>query len=225
MKLRACKEGLLNHVSPSQSPHLSLRRPFRLKQLVRISLNQFARACFTISLGHELITYSSSVLIFILTILLLSVDFYYLKNIAGRRLVGLRWWNEVNTSTGDSTWVFESAGGRGDNGNKTDSRFFWLALYVQPALWLGMAVMALIKLRLMWLSIIGKLALLRLAWYETGLTSMSLVVALILTITNTVAFSRCDKFSQASNLASSTLYSGGLARNVVGGMFSRLFSR
>ena len=49
-----------------------------------------------------------SILIFIITILLLSADFYNLKNIAGRRLVGLRWWNEVNPSTGETTMVFES---------------------------------------------------------------------------------------------------------------------
>jgi hypothetical protein len=55
--------------------------------------------------------------------------------------------------------------------------------------------------------------------------TFDLVIALILTITNTVAFSRCDKFSQASNLASSALYSGGIARSVATGMFSRLFSR
>jgi len=95
------------------------------------------------------------VTIFILTILLLAVDFYYLKNIAGRRLVGLRWWNEVDTSTGDSTWVFESSPGRGDGGNKTDSRFFWLGLYVQPALWIGLAVMAVLRLSFVWLSVIG----------------------------------------------------------------------
>ena len=58
-----------------------------------------------------------------------------------------------------------------------------------------------------------------------GLTFVALVVviALVLTITNTLAFSRCDKFSQATNLASSALYSGGLARNVAGGMLSRFF--
>ena len=50
-------------------------------------------------------------------------------------------------------------------------------------------------------------------------------IALVLTITNTVAFSRCDKFSQASNLASSAMYSGGLARSLAGGIFSRLFNR
>ena len=52
-----------------------------------------------------------------------------------------------------------------------------------------------------------------------------LAIALVLTITNTVAFSRCDKFSQASNLASSAIYSGGLARSLAGGIFSRLFNR
>lgn len=50
-----------------------------------------------------------------------------------------------------------------------------------------------------------------------------IVIALVLTITNTLAFSRCDKFSHASNLAGSALYSGGLARNLAGGMVNRFF--
>ena len=53
----------------------------------------------------------------------------------------------------------------------------------------------------------------------------SIAIALVLTITNTLAFSRCDKFSQASNLASSAMYSGGIAKNLAGGMFGRLFGR
>lgn len=58
--------------------------------------------------------------------LLLAADFYYLKNIAGRRLVGLRWWNEVDTSTGDSHWVFESQDRSGEGGqNATDKRYVW----------------------------------------------------------------------------------------------------
>ena len=52
--------------------------------------------------------------------------------------------------------MFESAGGRGESGNKTDSRFFWLGLYVQPALWIGLAVMAVLTLKIVWLSVIGK---------------------------------------------------------------------
>jgi len=46
---------------------------------------------------------------------------------------------------------------------------------------------------------------------------------MVLTVTNTLAFSRCDKFGQATNLAGSALYSGGIARNIAGGMVSRLF--
>ena len=56
-----------------------------------------------------------------------------------------------------------------------------------------------------------------------SLLTSTTVIALILTITNTLAFSRCDKFSQASSLASSAMYSGGMARNLAGGLFSRLF--
>ena len=51
------------------------------------------------------------------------------------------------------------------------------------------------------------------------------VIALILTVTNTLAFSRCDKFGQASNFASSAVYSSGLARNLAGGMVSSWFRR
>ncbi|KAL8774845.1 MAG: hypothetical protein Q9209_000784 [Squamulea sp. 1 TL-2023] len=153
---------------------------------------------------------SNFILVFIITILLLAADFYYLKNIAGRRLVGLRWWNEVDPASGDSHWVFESQdrSGSAESGapsqNATDKRFFWLALYVQPALWVVLAIVSVVRLlNPIWLSLI--------------------VIALILTITNTLAFSRCDKFSQASSLASSAMYSGGMAKSLAGGLFSRLF--
>jgi hypothetical protein len=52
-----------------------------------------------------------------------------------------------------------------------------------------------------------------------------LAIALALTITNTLAFSRCDKFSQASNIAGSAFgggnLAGSLATNIVGRFFSR----
>ncbi|KAI1618300.1 hypothetical protein EDD37DRAFT_261543 [Exophiala viscosa] len=144
------------------------------------------------------------VLVFILTLLLLSVDFYYLKNIAGRRLVGLRWWNEVNTSTGDSHWVFESAPQEGRDQNKTDKRFFWLSMYIVPGLWVALAVLALVRLQnLIWL--------------------VTIAIALALTITNTVAFSRCDKFSQASSFAGTAFMGSGIARNLASNMVGRFF--
>jgi len=151
------------------------------------------------------------ILVFVLTVVLLSFDFYYLKNIAGRRLVGLRWWNEVNPQTGDSHWVFESADPETRTQNATDRRFFWLALYAQPALWVLMGVVAIIKI----------ISLQEL----TPLWITLVAIALVLTGTNTLAFSRCDRFSQASNLASSALYGSGLARNVASGMVTRFFNR
>jgi hypothetical protein len=95
-------------------------------------------------------------MIFIITILLLAADFYYLKNIAGRRLVGLRWWNEVDPATGDSKWVFESSDPATKVVNATDSRFFWLALYVQPVLWVVMAILAVVRLQFLWLPLVGE---------------------------------------------------------------------
>ncbi len=165
------------------------------------------------------------VLVFILTLLLLSLDFYYLKNIAGRRLVGLRWWNEVNTSTGDSHWVFESHSSQENTGgyieNKTDKRFFWLSMYVAPALWVGLAILAIVRLQnLIWLVTIGTFLIF--SWADDN-TDEHAVIALVLTITNTVAFSRCDKFSQASSFAGSALSGSGLARSLVSNVAGRFF--
>lgn len=119
----------------------------------------------TLNLHHSNpdLTSNNSILVFIVTILLLAADFYYLKNIAGRRLVGLRWWNEVNTASGDSHWVFESQdrSGSAESGapsqNATDKRFFWLALYAQPAWWVVLAIVSVVRLlNPIWLSLIGE---------------------------------------------------------------------
>src|SRR5690606_34492677 len=86
-----------------------------------------------------------------------AADFYYLKNIAGRRLVGLRWWNEVDVATGDSQWVFESADPATKVVNATDSRFFWLAMYAQPCLRVALAVLAEVMFVFIWLTRVGEL--------------------------------------------------------------------
>ncbi|TID30168.1 hypothetical protein CANINC_001247, partial [Pichia inconspicua] len=51
---------------------------------------------------------NSYILFFILVILLLAADFWNTKNVAGRLLVGLRWWNETS-EIGKTIWVFENA--------------------------------------------------------------------------------------------------------------------
>ena len=75
--------------------------------------------------------------------------------------MGLRWWNEVNGSSGDSHWVFESAPQPNEPGGKvvtpTDKRFFWLALYAQPGLWVALAIVAIVRLHFLWLTLVGML--------------------------------------------------------------------
>lgn len=44
---------------------------------------------------------------FVTVILLLSMDFWTVKNITGRLMVGLRWWNYVDDD-GKSHWIYES---------------------------------------------------------------------------------------------------------------------
>lgn len=48
----------------------------------------------------------SFVIIFVVTVVLGALDFWVVKNISGRILVGLRWWNEINEQ-GESVWKFE----------------------------------------------------------------------------------------------------------------------
>lgn len=139
-------------------------------------------------------------------------------------MVGLRWWNEVDANTGDGRWVFESLDPEtGRQINATDKRFFWLALYAQPVLWVLLAIVALVSFEFIWLTLVGT--------YRPGQINDSCanafhpVIALVLTITNTLAFSRCDKFSQATGFASNAMYGSGLARNLAGGLMSSILRR
>lgn len=88
----------------------------------------------------------------VLCILLLAADFWVVKNITGRLLVGLRWWNKVDPVSGKTNWIFESAapaipppttttsvGGAPTptmrTNNSFDSKFFWTVLYITPVIW------------------------------------------------------------------------------------------
>lgn len=49
----------------------------------------------------------SDALIFIIVVICCAFDFWYVKNVSGRFLVGLRWENEVKED-GTEIWIFES---------------------------------------------------------------------------------------------------------------------
>ncbi|CEO98341.1 unnamed protein product (mitochondrion) [Plasmodiophora brassicae] len=70
---------------------------------------------------------------FVVIVLCLAFDFWTVKNVTGRLLVGLRWWHEVQED-GSDRWVFESkAAGR--EVNPGDERVFWWALRISPIVW------------------------------------------------------------------------------------------
>ncbi|KAK9456821.1 hypothetical protein V1511DRAFT_495393 [Dipodascopsis uninucleata] len=150
-----------------------------------------------------LIFTNNFVLIFVIVVLLLAADFWNTKNVTGRLLVGLRWWNE-SSPNGDSVWVFESADPQRQI-NGTDSRFFWTVLYSTPVVWGLLAFLALINFELIWLSLV--------------------VIAVILSTTNAMAFTRCDRFGKASGIANSVFArsSRGLFQRFAGGMVSRVY--
>ncbi|VDN03178.1 unnamed protein product [Thelazia callipaeda] len=91
----------------------------------------------------------SFIIQFLVILILLSMDFWTVKNITGRLLVGLRWWNFVDAE-GNNHWRYESA--------KDMSRFdalerqiFWSALTAAPALWALLACIAFVTLKWEWM--------------------------------------------------------------------------
>ncbi|KAN0042354.1 hypothetical protein ACTFIV_004917 [Dictyostelium citrinum] len=92
------------------------------------------------------------ILTFILCILLLSFDFYSVKNITGRLLVGLRWWNQVDPKDGSNKWYFETAP-EGHRVNQIESLIFWIALYGTPIFWILFFLKCVISLQFAWILI------------------------------------------------------------------------
>ncbi|XP_039331651.1 Golgi apparatus membrane protein TVP23 homolog C isoform X1 [Saimiri boliviensis] len=96
---------------------------------------------------------SSFIACMVTIILLLSCDFWAVKNVTGRLMVGLRWWNHIDED-GKSHWVFESRK-ESSQENKTvseaESRIFWLGLIACPVLWVIFAFSALFSFRIKWL--------------------------------------------------------------------------
>ena len=85
--------------------------------------------------------------IFIIVVLLNSLDFWFVKNIAGRVLVGLRWWNEVKED-GTEIWVFESENEK--KARSIDTSIFWMSIYAAPSFWGVFIILEIIGLRFMW---------------------------------------------------------------------------
>ncbi|XP_052863654.1 uncharacterized Golgi apparatus membrane protein-like protein CG5021 [Anopheles cruzii] len=121
---------------------------------------------------------------FVFVVLLLSADFWTVKNITGRLLVGLRWWNYVDDD-GVSHWIFESK--KGENYsvkfNPHEVRIFWLALVVCPVFWGFFFIVALFGFKFKWLLLV--------------------LIALALNGANLYGYLKCN-FGAGANLGTTT---------------------
>ncbi|XP_075025903.1 Golgi apparatus membrane protein TVP23 homolog C isoform X1 [Calonectris borealis] len=115
----------------------------------------FRVSAIVVYLLCELLT-SSFIACMVTIILLLSCDFWAVKNVTGRLMVGLRWWNQVDDD-GRSHWVFEarkvSAQGS-KTSSEAESRIFWLGLITCPMIWVIFAFSALFSFKVKWLAVV-----------------------------------------------------------------------
>lgn len=77
--------------------------------------------------------FSDFVFVFVLIIILQAVDFWTVKNVSGRLMVGLRWWNQINED-GSTEWRFESLEDRSKIPT-VDYRCFWGGLFAPVLFW------------------------------------------------------------------------------------------
>ncbi|KAG0725386.1 Golgi apparatus membrane protein TVP23 B [Chionoecetes opilio] len=138
---------------------------------------------------------------FILIVLLLSLDFWTVKNVTGRLMVGLRWWNYIDDE-GQSHWVFEAKKGRVST---MEVRVFWVALVVFPVFWSIIFFIAVVFSKFQWAIVV--------------------LIALTLTGSNLYGYVRCklgksDSISDSFKNMASGLVQKQMISNVAN-MFTR----
>ncbi|WWC66169.1 uncharacterized protein I206_100070 [Kwoniella pini CBS 10737] len=150
------------------------------------------------------------VLSIVVVVVLLSLDFWNTRNVAGRTLVGLRYWNEVDEE-GESSWVFESRD-PSRPANVIDAKMFWIALYSYPIGWLALLIVSLLKFNVSFLPIV--------------------LLALVFNLSNLLGFTYADRDAQkrwANGIAASGNLMGfglgGIGGQLVGGMVKNSLGR
>jgi len=104
---------------------------------------------------------SNFILIFVFVVLCLACDFWAVKNVTGRLLVRMRWWNHIKED-GTAEWKYESKASNDINDVQSadplrkqqetkDSRLFWTSLYLTPCAWILLCVACIVKFNLKWL--------------------------------------------------------------------------
>jgi len=95
----------------------------------------------------------SFVNIFVCCVLLLAFDFWTVKNVTGRLMVGLRWWSEVDEG-GNTLWRFE-AQEEGLQSTALDVGVFWVGLFAPFLAWFLLGIGSMFRLSFDWLLLIA----------------------------------------------------------------------
>ena len=94
---------------------------------------------------------------YVTLIILISMDFWTVKNVTGRLMVGLRWWNFIDEE-GNSHWIFENRHRKttsdltdrlsisDDTSNTADATLFWAAIILYPIVWFFLLLVAVFRL-------------------------------------------------------------------------------
>ncbi|KAG5454894.1 Golgi apparatus membrane protein TVP23 B [Clonorchis sinensis] len=140
---------------------------------------------------------SSFVVPFVLVLISLSLDFWFVKNISGRILAGLRW-SSYTDEEGHTRWRFDSrpaapepaegvtltrreVAARAAQANA--ARLFWIGLVVTPVVWVVFLLASIFTLHLRWALVCG--------------------IALCMSGVNLYAFCRCSLADVNQNVLSS----------------------
>ncbi len=110
---------------------------------------------------------------FISVVILSAIDFWVVKNVTGRILVGMRWWSDVDED-GKQIWIFESLDKHDVDIklNMLEVFWFWMVLLITPVIWVAIFILEVIRLQLI---------------------SLLCFVAIILLVANLIGYVRCKK--------------------------------
>jgi len=95
---------------------------------------------------------SNYIVIFVVCIIALAFDFWTVKNISGRLLVGLRWWSSIKDD-GSNEWIFESLQDMTEI-SAMDSRVFWWGMYASILLWGFLLFIGVLRLNFQYIPIV-----------------------------------------------------------------------
>jgi len=183
------------HIDPPPE-HQQLQQPAPPSPVKTHPLATFFHVFFK---GAALLTYllctlftENFVIVFIVITLAVAFDFWTVKNVTGRLMVGLRWWNEIKDD-GTNEWIFESVEDKSAL-SQTETMIFWISLFLAPAVWIVFFITGLLTFKFGWLLIV--------------------CVALALSFANIVGYLKCakDAKKKIQNAATSFVFSQMLSR-------------